>query len=292
MRKLLTLYWLVMAVFMLLLGGAQQVQAQGCIYQLGFLAIYEMIPDIVGPCRTNEMHDQNGNANQLTANGLMQWRKADNFTAFTDGYRSWVNGPCGLEERLNTQRFRWEANPEGFPLAPTICTGFPPPPAPTAPPAQSDVIINFTAERNQINEGECTTVSWSTQNISQVFFEGEGVTGVESRTVCPRSETTYTLRVVLRDGSEQVRQQTIRVNQSNVRIEFFADRTTIVRGQCTTIRWRTENISEVFFNGEGVVGNADREVCPDRMTTYRLEVVLQNGQREFREIVINVGEPR
>jgi len=34
---------------------------------------------------------------------------AYNVTAFTDGYRTWVNGPFGIEERLNSQRFPWEA---------------------------------------------------------------------------------------------------------------------------------------------------------------------------------------
>src|SRR5262249_21138217 len=32
----------------------------------------------------------------------------DNFTAFTDGARTWVNGPFGLQQRLNTERFDWE----------------------------------------------------------------------------------------------------------------------------------------------------------------------------------------
>lgn len=41
-----------------------------------------------------------------------------NWTAFTNGYQTWLNGPTGLAMRLNTQRFRWEANPAGLPLAP------------------------------------------------------------------------------------------------------------------------------------------------------------------------------
>jgi len=48
----------------------------------------------------------------------MAWRKADNWTAFTNGYLTWINGPTGLVNRLNTDRFSWEApailtNPEG-----------------------------------------------------------------------------------------------------------------------------------------------------------------------------------
>ena len=53
----------------------------------------------------------------------MVWRKLDNWTAFTDGYRTWINGPNGLQARLNTEQFDWEASP---PPAPT--------PAPTPVP--------------------------------------------------------------------------------------------------------------------------------------------------------------
>ncbi|MFN8498682.1 MAG: hypothetical protein U0641_12590 [Anaerolineae bacterium] len=105
--------------------AAPPAQAQGCQYTMGFRAIYDQIPDDVGPCVTNEQYDPDGNSHQQTANGLMEWRKADNFTAFTDGYRSWVNGPCGLEMRLNAQRFPWEANSEGLPVVSSACKAAP-----------------------------------------------------------------------------------------------------------------------------------------------------------------------
>ena len=38
----------------------------------------------------------------------MIWRKADNWTAFTDGNRTWINGPFGLQSRLNTELLDWE----------------------------------------------------------------------------------------------------------------------------------------------------------------------------------------
>lgn len=83
--------------------------AADCRYVFGFKAIYDQIPDIVGQCKVNEHYNpENGDALQETDNGLLVWRKADNFTAYTDGYRTWVNGPFGLQERLNVQRFDWE----------------------------------------------------------------------------------------------------------------------------------------------------------------------------------------
>jgi hypothetical protein len=59
-----------------------------------------------------------GDAIQHTTGGLLVWRKLDNWTTFTDGFHTWVNGPYGLQERLNDQRFGWEANPDGLPVVP------------------------------------------------------------------------------------------------------------------------------------------------------------------------------
>lgn len=83
-------------------------------FKLGFAALAELIPTVVGVPLEDERHDSpNGDGLQATlmpngARGLMVWRKEDNWTAFTDGYRTWVNGPLGLQERLNTERFDWE----------------------------------------------------------------------------------------------------------------------------------------------------------------------------------------
>ena len=79
--------------------------------------MHGLIPQTVGACLENEHHNpENGDGLQATVGGLLVWRKADNWTAFTDGYRTWINGPNGLQQRLNSQRFVWEANPDGLPV--------------------------------------------------------------------------------------------------------------------------------------------------------------------------------
>jgi glucose/arabinose dehydrogenase len=83
--------------------------AAGCQYVLGFKTLHDAIPTVVGDCTEDQAFAANGDAQQHTTKGLLAWRKADNFTAFTDGFQSWVNGPQGVQERLNTQRFPWEA---------------------------------------------------------------------------------------------------------------------------------------------------------------------------------------
>ena len=92
--------------------------ALGCQFVLGFATMAGSIPQAVGQCTDEESHNPtNGDALQHTSGGLLVWRKADNWTAFTDGFHTWVNGPYGVQERLNTQRFSFEANPAGLPVA-------------------------------------------------------------------------------------------------------------------------------------------------------------------------------
>jgi hypothetical protein len=82
----------------------------GCTFTLGFKALRDLIPSVVGECLENEhFEDATGNALQATSGGLLVWRKADNWTAFTNGVTTWLNGPNGLVSRLNDgPKFAWE----------------------------------------------------------------------------------------------------------------------------------------------------------------------------------------
>jgi hypothetical protein len=98
------------AALLLVPAGAKAaaLPAPPCAFILGFKLLHDAIPQTVGACLANQFYAVNGDAQQGTSNGLLVWRKSDNFTAFTDGYRSWVNGPYGIQQRLNSQRFSWE----------------------------------------------------------------------------------------------------------------------------------------------------------------------------------------
>ena len=87
-----------------------------CTFILGFATIQGLDPTDIGSCTENQSFAANGDAQQHTSNGLLAWRKADNWTAFTNGYWTWINGPSGLVKRLNTQRYAWEANPDNLPI--------------------------------------------------------------------------------------------------------------------------------------------------------------------------------
>ena len=81
-----------------------------CHFTLGFAQLRAQLgPATVGGCLGDEAFDPGiGDAIQPTARGLLVWRKADGGTAFSDGHRTWVAGPYGLQQRLNGERFCWE----------------------------------------------------------------------------------------------------------------------------------------------------------------------------------------
>ena len=103
--------------------------AQGpCTFILGFSFLRDQTVraegNIVGDCQENEWHNpMNGDGLQRTSGrgtgavGMFAWRKADNWTAYTDGYTTWLWGPCGLQKRLNTgPYFNWEGR-QGAPCS-------------------------------------------------------------------------------------------------------------------------------------------------------------------------------
>ena len=96
--------------FALFLLMPTSVAAAECQFVLGFDLRDLIGHDIVGECLENEHYEANGDSLQQTTGGLLVWRKADNWTAFTDGYRSWYStARTASMQRLNTERFEWEA---------------------------------------------------------------------------------------------------------------------------------------------------------------------------------------
>lgn len=71
-------------------------------------------------------------------------------------------------------------------------------------------------------------------------------------------------------------------------VDFRADRTSLQAGECTTLRWDTEYVQEVYLDGAGVSGHGTRDVCPSETTTYVLLVVLPSGESRDYAVTIEV----
>ncbi len=133
-------------------------------------------------------------------------------------------------------------------IVPTAAPSPTPPPPPTATPVAE---ISFGADRTNINQGECTTLRWSVQNIQAVWvypqgerFESFPRTGQGSEQVCPTTTTTYEMRVLQRDGSVIFRQVTV-----NVAGPTASPTTAPVTDPLAGTRWEVVN----YNNGRGAL---------------------------------------
>jgi hypothetical protein len=84
---------------------------------------------------------------------------------------------------------------------------------PTPTPTVGDYTIKFWTSDDSIAYGTCTQLKWETNNIREVYFQGKGVPGNGSSDECPTDDATYTLKVILRDGSEQTRSVSVKVRE-------------------------------------------------------------------------------
>ena len=99
-----------------------------------------------------------------------------------------------------------------FPVATN--TPIPPTVTPTlaiSPTSSTPTGPNLRADQNPIPYRSCTFIRWDVENIKEVYFEGQPVTGHDSREVCPPQTQTYTLLLILHDNSQQTHTITINV---------------------------------------------------------------------------------
>ena len=105
-----------------------------CWFQFDLRLMKQEIPDVVGDCLENQHYNpENGDTLQRTTGGLMVWRRSDRSAAFTDGNRTWVRGPNGVESRWNDERFEWEIQAEAASSTAVAKPGNTPAPAASRP---------------------------------------------------------------------------------------------------------------------------------------------------------------
>jgi polar amino acid transport system substrate-binding protein len=146
-----------------------------------------------------------------------------------------------------------------------------PAPEPTPLPTQTPVPgISFSANPTVIQQGQCSTLVWETQNVQSVYVYQQGenwqvnpAANSGSLNVCPQSTTNYELRAVMDDGSATVRTVTVSVtpNASVPQITRFTvdPPDQVATGQCVTIRWSVDgsvNTVNIARNGSALWSNA------------------------------------
>ena len=154
--------------------------------------------------------------------------------------------------------------------------------------------IYFSASLVNVTPGQCSTLAWSIANAQQAYINEIAVASAGSRQECPAVTTSYTLRVVRFDGTQDSRTVTINVSGTTTGadgsvITFNATATSITSGQCVTLSWSVSGVQAVFYQGTGVEGAGTRQECPTVTTTYTLSVTKNGGASETRQVTVTVG---
>lgn len=162
-------------------------------------------------------------------------------------------------------------------VAPTPAPTPTPAPAPTATPMP---VITFTADSTIINQGQCTMLRWSVENIQAVWVYPQGErydrfprTGQGSEQVCPEATTSYEMRVLMRDGSVAIRQLTVAVTGSQPAPNPLSgtnwEVVNVNNGRDAVISVLDGTRLTMQFGADGqVTGNAG---CNDYFATYLVE---------------------
>ncbi len=118
-----------------------------------------------------------------------------------------------------------------------------------------------------------------------------------------RAENADNAPVILPPGApapEPTATPVLPVETPVVTILFDADSKGINEGDCTTLRWKVENVREVYVYPVGEpwqdypqAGEGSEEVCPTETTTYEMRVVLQDNTVQLSQITVEVkaGNP-
>ncbi len=86
------------------------------------------------------------------------------------------------------------------------------PAAAAAPPAETIPDESCGADPSSITAGQTALLYWKFTGVKEVYFEGQGVLGIDSKLVKPAQTTTYTVSVIRNDSSETSCQITVQVN--------------------------------------------------------------------------------
>jgi len=158
-------------------------------------------------------------------------------------------------------------------------------------------IIRFEANPLTIQPGQQSTLSWTTQNATQVSISGVGnVTANGSTTVTPAQTTTYTLSATGSDGRTVTAPITVTVASGAIPqvVVFVATPQNIDAGSSTKLCWQVTGATSIQIQpgvGTNLNANDCATVSPTATTTYTLTATNATGTIQANATV-NVGTVR
>jgi len=168
-----------------------------------------------------------------------------------------------------------------------------------SPAVPSPRVISFSATPTTVQAGQPVQLQWNTEGGVAVLSNTGGVSAAGNLTVNPTQTTVYTLTVTGPSGTTPA-QATMTVTvtpltpPSNPTISFFtADRTSILVGESTVLRWSSANGTGANIPGVGsnLPASGQISVTPSITSSYSLTVFGTGGTSTAPTITIVVNPP-
>jgi len=157
-------------------------------------------------------------------------------------------------------------------------------------------ISSFTTSDTNIENGDYSTLRWSTNNCTSVYISGIGsVSSYGSRTVYPGSSTTYTITGYGSNGVNDTDSVRVYVNSNNYSSycsinSFTTDNTYVNSGNAATLRWSTSGCNNISISGIGSVSSyGSQNVYPYNTTSYTITAYGGTNGTQYRTAQINVN---
>ena len=159
--------------------------------------------------------------------------------------------------------------------------------------------IDFYANEESIQGGDCTYLNWEVMGATEVLLDGDPVSDIGNRPVCPAQTTTYVLRAEGPGGGWDTR---------TVEVEVTAAETTgkpvitiwlggskrdwhVVPSvsPCFIVKWDVQNATTVYLDGEHVGATDQRTLCATAPETTYTFIAEGPGGRDEKSFTVTVS---
>ena len=151
--------------------------------------------------------------------------------------------------------------------------------------------FSFSATPASISAGQFATLAWQVTGANSVTLDGTTVAASGTQTVTPTQTRTYTLHMVLNDGTTKDLTATVTVTPVTPQptYSFTANPQLVVVGQSSLLTWSVTNAKSVTLDGVSVASSGMLTVTPAQTKTYTLRITSNDNTTQDSNVTVTVA---
>jgi len=251
-RYLILFLTVLLAAFLAAGCGSQRKLTQGETDQLNAYAAKIAKAEEMGAkeCAPKELATAKAELDTARHEATESWETPQSYFARADNTSATVlakTTPCWEAKQV-------KAAPPPPPPPPKVV----PPPPPPPPPAPS---ASISAKPEYVYSGQCTKLSWSTQNAAEAAID-QGVGKVDpsgSKEVCPKDNTLYTITATNAGGATKASVTVPVYQRTTLRINFDTNKADIRKADLPELQKAIDFVKKYPNTKVEVVGYTDSQ---------------------------------